>query len=757
MPVTSLINIMKIFWTITAVLFFGIPAFGQGSTDIRYGKRKAELMISQVSDLTLEIKLSPIADNGNTVASPASDVLIDYHRKMLWQGRSISGGEMTLKAGELTVRVRASPLSVSIENGKGKVVQEFAWRDNETWATSFKTPAAVYGLGEGGRSDHLDRRGFLHPMRDGNASYELATHGAYIAAPMLIGIDGWSLFFHQPINRGNAIDLRNGEGKFLPVAEALEQPLKLLITCWKKPADIFTEYRTIAGVTPMPPLWSLGYMQSHRTLTGPDEIFWVAHNFRERNLPVDAVIYLGTGFTPTGWNNGHDSFDFNAKIFTDPAGIINGLKDMDFKVILHNYSPPRNLHGASINGSRPTDTSDINHFWERHRKVNSMISGWWPDGGEGLSAESRIARHKMYFQGPLHDKPNTRPWSLHRTGYNGAHRYGGWIWSGDPSSTWKTLETHIGVGLNHSASLSPFWGTDIAGFVPTNELTGELYIRWLQFAAFTASFRGHGRTWHLRLPWGWNQGTVGPPESSIFDSENRNAINNGKGYPYPGELRNALIEPIARQYLNLRYQLLPYNYGLARETHDSGLPPMRAMWMQYPDDSNVTNLGDQFLWGADLLVAPVYEKGQASRKLYLPKGDWYDFWTNEKLEGGRPVSRQVDLGTMPLYVREGAIIPFDPVRQYTSQKVTGNTTLKIYSGANGSYTLYEDDGSTGDYLKGAFTQILITWDESKRTVTLKPVHQNGRKTISRKFIIELLPEGLFKSVEYKGKEVYVKF
>lgn len=747
---------MKILSAIIAVLLCGITAFGQGSTEIRYGKRKSELVISKVSDLTLEIKLSPIGDNGNPVVSPASDVLIDYSRKMLWQGRSINGGAITQKAGDLTVMIHASPLSISIEDLTGKVIQEFAWQDNETGATSFKIPAPVYGLGEGGRSDHLDRRGFLHPMKDGNASYELATHGAYIAAPMLIGLDGWSLFFHQPINRGNFIDLRNGEGKFLPAAEVLDQPLKLLITCWKKPADIFTEYRKIAGVTPMPPLWSLGYMQSHRTLRGPDEMFWVAHNFRERNLPVDALIYLGTGFTPTGWNEGHNSFDFNPRLFPDPAGIINGLKDLDFKVVLHNYSPPRNLYGASIDGSQPTDSGNINHFWGRHRKVNHMISGWWPDGGENLSAESRIARHKMYFHGPLYDKPNIRPWSLHRTGYNGAHRYGGWIWSGDPSSRWKTLETHIGVGLNHSASLSPFWGTDIAGFVPTNELTGELYIRWLQFAAFTSSFRGHGRTWHLRLPWGWNQGTVGPPESSIFDSENRDAINKGNGYPYPGELRNGSIEPIARQYLNLRYQLLPYNYGLTRETHDTGLPPMRAMWMQYPDDSNVTNLGDQFLWGADLLVAPVYEKGQTTKKLYLPKGNWYDFWTNEKFEGGRNISRQVDLGTMPLYVREGAIIPFDPVRQYTTEKVAGNTTLKIYSGANGSYALYEDDGSTQDYLKGMYTQTLITWDESERTLILQPVHQHGRKTIARKFTIELLPEGLFRSVVYKGKNLSVK-
>jgi len=746
---------MKIFWTITAVLLSSIMVYGQSGTEIRYGKRKAELAISQVSDLTLEIKLSPFGADGKPTVSPPSDVLIDYPRTLLWRGTSIEGGEITKKTGALTLHIRSSPLSVSIEDREGTIIQEFAWPDEETGATSFQTPAPVYGMGEGGRLDHLDRRGFLHPMKDGNASYELATHGAYIAAPMLIGLNGWSLFFHQPISRGNFIDMRHENGKFLPASEVLEQPLTFVVTCWTKPIDIFTEYRKIAGVTPLPPKWSLGYMQSHRTLSGPDELFWVAHNLRERNLPTDALIYLGTGFTPTGWNNGHDSFDFNPLIFPNPEEIIDSLQHMDFKVVLHNYAPPRNLHGASIDGSNPTDTGDINHFWNRHRTANNLVDAWWPDGGEGLSAESRIARHKMYYQGPLSEKPGVRPWSLHRTGYSGVNRYGGWIWSGDPSSRWKTLQTHIAVGLNHSVSLTPYWGADIAAFVPTNELTGELYIRWFQFAAFTPSFRAHGRTWHLRLPWGWNQGHVGPPESSIFDSENRDATLQ-HGYPYPDELRNALIEPIARQYLNLRYQLLPYNYSIFKQTYDTGIPPMRAMWVAYPDDRHVANMDDQYLWGDDFLVAPIYEPGQTSRPLYLPQGNWYDFWTGEVIDGGRFIARKLDLATLPLYVRAGAIIPFDPVRQYTAENVTGNTTLKVYSGANGSFTLYEDDGSSQDYLKGAFNQTTIMWDDASRTLTLKPTHSDGKKATDRVFTVELFPGGQFKTITYRGKETSFK-
>ena len=164
-------------------------------------------------------------------------------------------------------------------------------------------------------------------------------------------------------------------------------------------------------------------------------------------------------------------------------------------------------------------------------------------------------------------------------------RYGGWIWSGDIDSRWKTLAAQVPVGLNHSLSVSPFWGTDVGGFYPTRELTGELYVRWFQFGAFCPSFRAHGRTWHLRLPWGWNTGEFGPREHPED--------------PDPNELHNAAVEPICRKYLELRYRLLPYKYTLCREAHDTGLPLMRALWLHYPDDEQAVMRGDEYLWGRD--------------------------------------------------------------------------------------------------------------------------------------------------------------
>src|SRR5207237_152745 len=186
------------------------------------------------------------------------------------------------------------------------------------------------------------------------------------------------------------------------------------------------------------------------------------------------------------------------------------------------------------------------------------------------------------------------------------------------------------------------------------------------------------------------------------------------------ELHNAAVEPVCKKYLELRYRLLPYNYTLVREACDGGPPPMRALWLHYPGDSDAVKLGDEYLWGRDLLVAPVVEKGATERKLYLPEGDWYDFWTNEKHAGKRELTRKVDLATMPLYVRAGAVLPLDPVRQYTAQPTAEPTTIRVYPSRDGEFRLYEDDGSSLDYTRGKFTRTRFRWDDAARRLIIEP-------------------------------------
>jgi alpha-glucosidase/alpha-D-xyloside xylohydrolase len=227
----------------------------------------------------------------------------------------------------------------------------------------------------------------------------------------------------------------------------------------------------------------------------------------------------------------------------------------------------------------------------------------------------------------------------------------------------------------------------------------------------------------------------------------------------PSELNNPAIEPIAKAYAELRYRLLPYTYTLAWEARDRGLPLMRAMWLHYPGDPRARGLATQFLWGRDLLVAPVFSKGATSREVYLPNGDWYDWWTNGKLAGGRTVTRQVDLATMPLYVRAGAIVPLDPVRQYTAQPVNEPTTLHVYTGADGAFTLYDDDGATQQYLQGRGTWIRMTWSDRARRLTLEPGTPAGATGLAthRRFRVRLVPSGETKDIDYRGTRVQLGF
>ena len=215
---------------------------------------------------------------------------------------------------------------------------------------------------------------------------------------------------------------------------------------------------------------------------------------------------------------------------------------------------------------------------------------------------------------------------------------------------------------------------------------------------------------------------------------------------------------MVKKYDELRYQLMPYTYTLAWEARTLGMPLMRALWLHYPNDTNATKAAGEFLWGRDLLIAPVYQKAATSRKVYLPAGEWYDWWTNSKQSGLQTISRQVDLSIMPIYVKAGAIIPVDPVRQYTSEQVSEPTTLRVYSGDNGSYTLYDDDGLSMEYLEGNYILTQVNWNDREKKLTIQTKKSNSNRQMNKRVLnIELIPGGIIKKVTYAGKEMEVLF
>jgi alpha-glucosidase/alpha-D-xyloside xylohydrolase len=386
--------------------------------------------------------------------------------------------------------------------------------------------------------------------------------------------------------------------------------------------------------------------------------------------------------------------------------------------------------------------------WDAHRADFALgADGWWPDEGDPLDIASRLVRNRMYWEGPQMDRPNERPYALHRNGYAGMQRYGSFLWSGDVYSTWETLKVHIPIAINTALTGIPYWGTDIGGFVPTKEFTAELYLRWFQFGAFCTLFRCHGRTWKLRLPWGWNTGDPGPIEINNY---------NGAAIPDSSDLHNAQVEPICRKYLELRYRLLPYLYSTVRECSTTGMPVMRALWLHYPDDPAAVARADEYLWGREILVAPVVEKGATSRQVYLPRGFWYDFWTGERIEGGREITRAVDLETMPLYVRAGSILPLGPVKQYTGENTDQPLFISIYPGTDSSFLLYEDDGKSFNYRKGEWMGMQMEWNDSRRVLNLHLANGSRMRPPLRRSIQVKLNQAV-RPVVFDGHAVEVRF
>jgi alpha-glucosidase/alpha-D-xyloside xylohydrolase len=611
----------------------------------------------------------------------------------------------------------------------------------------------LLGLGQGG--PQFDRKGSIDAMRSGQAGYKLATHGGRVPIPWLVGTDGWAIFIHHPLG---TFDLTGIEGRFTPAGDGL--PLDFYVVGSPDPAAIMGEYARITGRAEMPPLWSLGYMQSHRTLSGPGEVREVARTMREKKLPCDALIYLGTDFTPSGWNTHNGEFTWNAGNFPDPKGMIEELHRGHFKVVLHIVIEGRRLNGTVKDPCDPKDagpsgrTTDgrwpdgrsVPCYWPYHKPLaDAGVDGWWPDQGDDYDPASRLNRNRMYWEGPQLWRPDERPFALHRNGYAGMQRYAAFLWSGDVQSRWETLRTHVSVAINAGLSGIPYWGTDIGGFIPTAEYTGELHVRWFQFGAFCPSFRAHGRHWHLRLPWGWDGGDGGPKETATFTAD-------------PRELKNSRVEPILRKYLELRYRLLPYTYTAVRDGCETGLPVVQALWLHYPDDPVAAARGDQYLWGRDVLVSPVVEKGATARRLYLPRGKWYDFWTEARLDGGREIERLVDLETMPLHVRAGAILPLGPVRQYVDEPVEGPLTLAIYPGANGAASIYEDDGRTFAYRKGDWMRIGMVWENAVRILTLSLTPGSRMRPPAQRTIeIRLAGEKASRKVTFTGRPMDIRF
>ena len=339
-----------------------------------------------------------------------------------------------------------------------------------------------------------------------------------------------------------------------------------------------------------------------------------------------------------------------------------------------------------------------------------------------------------------------------RSGAFGLQHYGTFSWSGDIQASWKEMKQQIPSGLNYTLCGIPFWNTDIGGFFywdfnnnPKNPALQELKVRWMQWATFLPLMRNH---------------CSGPMVSEIYHFGQKG------DWAY-----DAMVEAV-----RLRYRLLPYIYSMAGEVVQHSGMMMRPLVMDFAGDKKAIHLNNEYMFGHALLVKPVtdplytwmdehkkghetypdIDKAKAPYSVYLPAGtQWYDFFTGEKHEGGRSLLRPTPITDMPVYVRAGSILPFGPDVQYSSEKAWDNLQIHVYPGADGTFTLYEDEGDGYNYERGQFTEITFTWNDALRTLTIGNRQGKFKGMLNERQFRIVLPDGTIKTTNYNGEKVDV--
>jgi alpha-D-xyloside xylohydrolase len=510
---------------------------------------------------------------------------------------------------------------------------------------------------------------------------------------------------------------------------------------------VIAGYRQLTGKAPMMPLWAYGLWQCRQRYETAQQSLDVLAGYRSRGIPIDNIVQDWFYWKEDAWG----SHEFDPARFPDPAGWIRAIHERYHAHLMISVWPkfyPGTKNFAEMRSRgflyEPLLAEDITDwmghpytfydafnpaarklFWSQidRELFRKGVDAWWLDASEpevaATLAGQRARMHptalgtgarmlnayplmnsEAVYDGQRSAAPNQRVFILTRSAFAGQQRYAAAVWSGDISSTWNTMRAQITAGLGFCLSGLPYWTMDIGGFsvpprfsrtnaVPEDvEEWRELNARWFEFGTFAPLLRVHGE-YPFREMWEFG----------------------GESHPaYQAELK----------FDRLRYRLLPYIYSLADDVthHDSTI--MRALVMDFASDTNTWNIGDEYMFGPAILVSPVTTYRARSRVVYLPQtpGGWYEFWGGAGTGGGQTIEAPAPYDSLPLYVKAGSIIPAGPGLQYTAEKQADPITLYIYAGADGDFTLYEDEGVNNDYEKGACTRIPIHWDDTAKKVTI---------------------------------------
>jgi alpha-D-xyloside xylohydrolase len=604
-------------------------------------------------------------------------------------------------------------------------------------AATFDSPADehYYGLGQ-------QQKGFLD-LRDHRIDcWQNYTDigGEDVCVPFMVSSRGYGLVWDNPSK--TTVDL--GFNQQNVWSSQVGDRVSFFVIAGKNTDEIYEGYRQLTGITHMLPKATYGYIQSKAIYPTQEQLLAVAKGYRDRHLPLDVLVVDFLNMTRQG------EMDLDPARWPDPAGMNDQLHAMGIKTLLSvwpHYAPGTQFYdmlrdkgwlihdaagvpdpggfkdviGPNIDTTNPAAAK---WFWDeirdRYIKPDHFDYLWLDETEPDIDPAkdfffvgSGARYYNVYplfhtasvYEGFRRDFGDSRRvMILARAAYLGAQRNGTVFWSSDIVSTWDMLKRSIPAGLDFTASGMPYWDTDIAGFFspslpatykpehtplidPSDARANvgnysdypELFVRWFEWGAFQPVMRAHGERQHNEV---WAYGKQ--------------------------------AEPILAKYLRLRYQLLPYTYSLAYETYKTGAPYMRALFMDFPNDPNVADIPDEYMFGPAFLVAPVTEQGATTRNVYLPAGcDWYNYWTNERLKGGQTITVKAPIDTLPLFVRAGSIVPLGSAIESTKDKQT-IASVRVYPGANASFALFSDDGNSYSYEKGASSITRLSWDDQTR-------------------------------------------
>ncbi len=584
-----------------------------------------------------------------------------------------------------------------------------------------------FGLGE--KNGSINRRGKSFKMWNSDKPcYGINEDPLYKSIPFFMSSYGYGIFFD---NTYKSEFKMGSESEDYYSFEAPGGQMTYYFIYGPTYKQILKGYIQLTGKPIMPPSWALGFSQSRGMLTNEALTREIASEFRERKIPCDII------YQDIGWTQHLQDFEWKEENYNDPVQMLADLDEKGFKVIVSqdpvvsqaneiqwreadslgyftkdvrtgkSYDMPWPWGGncGIVDFTKP----EVANWWGNYQQkvIDDGVRGFWTDMGEpAWSNEEDTDRLFMQHYLGMHDEihnvygltwdkvvteefekrnPNTRIFQMTRAAYAGMQKYT-FAWSGDSGngndvlSGWANLKQQIPVALSAGMGLIPFWTSDISGYcgdISNKEEMGELYARWMQFGIFNPLSRAHHEGNNAVEPWEFG------PE----------------------------VEQICKEAIELKYQLFPYIYTCAREAYETGLPIMRAVVLEYPDDKETYHLNNQFLFGKDIMVAPVVEKGASRVKIYLPEGEWIDFSNGTRLYQGKTwIEYPVEIETIPIFVKKGSIIPTMPVMQYIGEDPNYPLLLDVYPAAKNRKALlnvYEDDGISNEYKQDVYAERIV--------------------------------------------------